>query len=515
MGVRSLINSTYTPPNHKSATENPSTVVQHINKELSYGRYTGPFSRSRLENLIGPFRSSPLGTVPKSEPNQFRIIQDLSFPRNDPSHASVNAEIDSAMFPCDWGTFTQVAEIVRNSAPGTQAATMDVDAAFRCCPITPPQQPHFIIHWDDAFYIDHNAPFGATSSGGIFGRLADAMSAIIRSYTAAECTKWVDDFVFFRSPVSSSTQSENIHYSYDLDLIQKLALRLGWPWKPEKTQVFAPTFKYLGFVWDIDAKTVHIPENKRLKYYQKLEGWLSRTTHSRKEAESVLGTLVHCSLALPDGRSRLPALSRFITSFEGKSTFSRRTPNSKTTQDVRWWKTTLSQPLPGSSIRAPPPPSSLDIWVDASTSFGIGVVFEQEWDAWKLLPGWDTDPLHRIGWAEAVALEFGIRLALHKGFHGLHLVIKSDNMGVIGALEGGKSRNSEQNLVLQRISTLLHTHSTWVSTLYTPSALNLADKPSRGIPPDGKCRTIDTFDLPSCLSPLILPRTELPNILVS
>lgn len=515
MGVRSRITTTYTPPNHKSALDHPATILQHINKELSYGRYTGPFSRSRLEHLIGPFRSSPLGTVPKAELGQFRIIQDLSYPRNNPTHDSVNAEIDSADFPCDWGTFTQVAEIVRNSTSGTQAATMDVDAAFRCCPITPQQQPHFVVHWNNTFYIDHNVPFGAASSGGVFGRLADAMAAIVRYHTKSECTKWVDDFVFFRSPVDPPTQNQDTRYSYDLDLIQQLAHRLGWPWKPEKTQPFASTFKYLGFVWDLEAKSVHIPENKKAKYGRKLDEWLTRTNHSRKEAESLLGTLVHCALALPDGRSRLPALSRFVTSFEGKSAFSRRTPNSRTTQDICWWRSILSQQDPGSSIRSPPPTSNLDIWVDASTSFGIGVVFEQEWDAWRFLPGWDADPLRKIGWAEAVALEFGIRLALHKGFQGMHLLIKSDNMGVIGALEGGKSRNAEQNIVLQRITTLLHTHSTWVSTVYTPSALNLADLPSRGIPATGKKRTLDTFRLPDCLSPLILPRPEIPNVVIS
>ncbi|KAJ6615695.1 hypothetical protein B0H10DRAFT_1716913, partial [Mycena sp. CBHHK59/15] len=51
---------TYTPPNHPSALSHPDVVQKYIRKELSERHYTGPFSKSRLELLIGPFRSSPL-----------------------------------------------------------------------------------------------------------------------------------------------------------------------------------------------------------------------------------------------------------------------------------------------------------------------------------------------------------------------------------------------------------------------------------------------------------------------
>jgi hypothetical protein len=151
--------------------------MSHIRTELSYGRYTGPFSKSKLEQLIGPFRTSPLGVVPKSD-NDFRLIQDLSFPYNDPLHNSVNSEIDIERFRCDWGTFQQAVSLVLKSPPGSLAATLDVDAAFRRCPILPSQQPNFIVAWDELFYIDHAAPFGATSSGGVFGHIADALMSI-------------------------------------------------------------------------------------------------------------------------------------------------------------------------------------------------------------------------------------------------------------------------------------------------------------------------------------------------
>ena len=509
MGVHSPPSFTYTPPNHNSALLYPEHVTSHIHKELSLGRYTGPFSRSRLEFLIGPFRTSPLGTVPKTtNSTERRIIQDLSFPRNDPKFSSVNDQINLDEFRCDWGTFNEVRNIVINAPTNSEAATLDVDAAFRCCPITPSQQRNFVIHWNDAFYIDHNAPFGATSAGGVFGRIADAKSAILASKHLGPSKNWVDDFVFFRFPILSDSSPPS--FSYSLSDIYDLASLLGWPWKLSKTRPFAPEFKYLGFVWSLSTKTVQIPLDKKLRYLSKLEPWLRTQKFSRKDAESILGTLVHCSLALPEGRSRLPAISRFATSFNyTPSPFTQKTPTPGVLSDIKWWYTQLSADFCGSSLSKPPDIAPIEFWVDASSSWGIGIVFRDEWDFWQLLPGWDKNG-QNIGWAEMISIELGLLFAIHCGFSDTHFLIKSDNQGVIQAIEGGKSRSPEQNHVLQRITLLLSSHKLWISSLYVPSSDNLVDLPSRGFPALNRTRTNSTFTLPPFLQPLLaypdLPR---------
>ena len=146
MGIKSPPSQTYTPPNHNSALAFPDHMLSHIH---TLRRYSGPFSQSKLESLIGPFWTSPLGTVPKLvDLPDHRIIQDLSFPWNDPSHSSVNDQINIDNFRCDWGTFNEIRVIVMDAPANSEAATLDVDAAFRCCPITPSQQRNFIIHWN-------------------------------------------------------------------------------------------------------------------------------------------------------------------------------------------------------------------------------------------------------------------------------------------------------------------------------------------------------------------------------
>ncbi|PPQ82671.1 hypothetical protein CVT25_009446 [Psilocybe cyanescens] len=300
MGIQTNPSTTYTPPNHTSALKHPHAVLSHIQKELSLGRYTGPFSCSRLELLIGPFRTSPLGIVLKAgTADEYRLVQDFSFPRNDQNQISVNSEINIDNFRCDW------------------AATLDVDAAFRHIPIHPSQQSSFIIGWQDLYYIDHAAPFGAASSGGIFGQTADALMAVFCS-RAIIAANWVDDFVFFRSSKpnisTSPPPTSMLHSYYTLETIYSITLPLGWPWKLSKTQPFAKIFKYLGFLWSLKHKTVQIPDDKKTRYLEKLLPWVEDQKFTLQEAESIFGTLVHCSLAVPEGRSRLPAVRATLKS---------------------------------------------------------------------------------------------------------------------------------------------------------------------------------------------------------
>ena len=501
LGIHSIPTETYIPNNHSSAIQHPQAIRTYINTELSNRRYTGPFSPSRLEALIGPFRTSPLGVVPKPTPGEFRLVQDFSYPRNNTLRPSLNSEIDTSTLSWDRGTFQDISTIVIDAPPHTQAATLDVDAAFCRCPIRPSQQPNFVISFEDLCYIDHVAPFGTASAGFAFGCVADAMMAIMRARNIGPAKNWVDDFVFFRSPTTSETflpisAPIAYTYSYDLNTIDSITQPLGWPWKHSKTKPFDFMFTYLGFVWDLNDKCVQIPDKKKAKYLDRLSPWVEGAKFTRREAESVLGTLVHCSLALPDGRSRLPSLSRFAASFNGAhSNFTRKSPPITTFRDIAWWRLHLSNEFCGSTLSRPPPPSPIGFWVDASTDWGIGIVFDGHWEAIKFREGWRSGG-RNIGWAEFIAIELGLLRAIAQGHHDKHFIIHSDNQGVIQAIQGGKSRSPEQNIVLQRILHLLATHSIWISPSYVPSSSNLANEPSRGLP---------VLNLPPSRTPLLIP----------
>jgi hypothetical protein len=191
-------------------------------------------------------------------------------------------------------------------------------------------------------------------------------------------------------------------------------------------------------------------------------------------------------------------MSRFASSFEGSSRFARRQPPASALADIQFWRELLLSAFCGSKIQHPPAPVAIEFYVDASTSWGIGVVFDGKWDWWRLRSNWRSDA-RDIGWAEMIAIELGLRTAIAAGHANTHFKVLSDNMGVIGALDSGKSRNLQQNRALQRIVALMQAHAIWMTSIYVPSAENVAHAPSRGVPARGRARALRRVEIPSCL----------------
>ncbi|QRV84674.1 hypothetical protein RhiJN_26739 [Ceratobasidium sp. AG-Ba] len=481
IGVSSSLSSTTIHPNHKSALDHPDAVLKHIAKEVDLGRYSGPYSPSELFNLIGHFRASPLGVVDKaSSPGDFRIVQDFSYPRNS-SIPSVNSEINPQDFLCTWGFFSDVVNILLSLPEGSQAATFDVDAAYRRMPVHPDDQPHIVVHWDGECWIDHCVPFGGTSSGGIFGRCGDALIHICENKGFGPVLKWVDDFLFFRSPVPGHFPHA---FAYSEQDIYELAAALGVPWKVAKTKPFSEWFQYLGFDWDIPARAVSIPPEKRQKFATKIKNWLSLKKVSLKSTQSILGSLIHCTLVVNEGRSRISGIARLTAAFSHhhRDRFITKTPTTRAIEDAKWWLNQLEHGECRTLIRPPPPRSQIECFMDASTSFGVGIVINNKYASWRLNKGWKAAG-RDIGWAEIVAVELAVGAIIGMGVRDVTVTLHSDNQGVIGAIRAGRSRNDQQNLVLQRIHTEAMAHGLCIDMQYVATKANKADAPSRGESP--------------------------------
>src|SRR5258708_8999099 len=102
-----------------------------------------------------------------------------------------------------------------------------------------------------------------------------------------------------------------------------------------------------------------------------------------------------------------------------------------------------------------------------------------------------------------VAVELGVCMAVALGLKSTHLLIKSDNQGVIGALRCQKSCNWQQNLALRRIIVLLIEHELWRTPKFVPSMENLADAPSRGRPAPRLGSHQPLFPFPTTTSHLV------------
>ncbi len=155
-------------------------VLHEFEKE----RYFGPFDEQEYcspHAVRGPFQTSPVSLVPKpnTNPLKFRHVNNLSsplHPRSFPSGVitSINHSIDADNYPCTWGTFAVVALLIARLPPGSQGAVRDVSEAYRCIPVAPNQWPGTVLRLTDSlFAINVALLFGLTSSGGIWGLIAD------------------------------------------------------------------------------------------------------------------------------------------------------------------------------------------------------------------------------------------------------------------------------------------------------------------------------------------------------
>lgn len=175
---------------------------------------------------------------------------------------------------------------------------------------------------------------------------------------------------------------------------------------------------------------------------------------------------------------------------------------------------------PRSASDPPQPPLSgdvnVEIYVDAS-AWGIGFVMDGQWLAWKFSDDRQTAKLLDINWAEMLAVELGLWTTIHwatwqarKGGQqvSLSILVRSDNAGVVKAIEKQHSSHPFQQEVLLRILDLMEEYDIQLSMKWIASMENPADNPSRGVP--GLNATLLSYvpPVPQHLADLLIPITN-------
>ena len=335
----------------------------YIAGEQAAGHYSEAFLPEDLKLLIGPFHTLPLGLVPKPHSDTLRMIQDMSYPQDDPT-PSVNLGIDSDDFPTAWGSFDQTVALVLSLPPGCLAATFDISTTYRITPVHPYQQQHLCVLWKDHVYIDRAVMFGLSSSASVFGSIGDMLVAIYEKTGFFPLLKWVDNFFVIHLPDQSWTEEE----------FMGLTGVFGVPWSPKKTRPLAPVQRYIGFEWDLNTHTVAFPPEKRSKMLTLIENWIeAEGTFLAREAASLHGKLVHLSCIFPLICPFLCSIASFSSSFLSPRAKLHATP--PLWADLSWVRFIVLN-LPNKMLLPSPLPVDLNWWGNASSLFGIGVVLE-------------------------------------------------------------------------------------------------------------------------------------------
>ncbi|RXW16082.1 hypothetical protein EST38_g9772 [Candolleomyces aberdarensis] len=475
-------------PNAASCRDHMDDIDTYLMDEVAADRMSGPFSRSEVEDILGgPFFSSPLVVVVQSQgpglKDKVRICRHLS--KGNKHADSVNSHIVKEDFPTRFDLASRVADIVASAPPGTQACALDIEKFHRTCPVLPSHKCWLVTQGRPGeFFIDHVHPFGCACASSNSGMIANAVVDIWHAKEVSPILKYEDDIGAFRSPVPGGPFSDGeFSYTYDRETLLSHVAPLCVPWHPEKGDgVFREVFTFIGFMWDLPKKTVSLPEVKRLKFLHRVSEFLQKYEARQcplAEVEKIHGSLCHVAFVYRDGRSRLPSLSNFATTFKGNR-LTKRYPSRSAISDLKWWRDKLSMPGFIRDLNLSLSPADIGLFVDACTSWGIGIYVGGKWMAFRLAPDWKTEGRH-IGWLETLAIELAVYLVYSRGFRNTHLLLHSDNQGTIGSIAKGRCRNTHINDSVRRTYDVLVPASVDITLAYVESASNPADPISRGV----------------------------------
>lgn len=484
----------FCPPNHQSVFQVRDKIEKNIQKEIAAGWMFGPFEKELVYEKLGFFRTSPLGAVENGD-GSFRPINDLSFPRNDQAIPSVNSFVNKNDFETTWDDFKIVATFFKNLIGNYLIGIFDWESAYRQIPTHPSQWAYLAIcGFDDLIYIDTRIAFGGVAGCGSFGGPADGWKRIMESkFKLVKIFRWVDDNLCIKRVAETTTM---------LDIV-RASEQLGVKTNVTKYSEFAVEQSFIGFVWNLQTKSVGLSAEKLLKRRSELDQFWIKISWTKNELETINGKLNHLTLILPQLKPYLTANFRWLASWTRP--MKRKAPLD-VLNDMLFWRTTLTSLKP---MRLIPDLVEWNVgWVgDASTEFGIGVIVGRYWGQFRWKDGWRSPvnkPPRSIAWAETATVRLGLLMvAMVHDVAGRKLSCLSDNTTTNGAAKNLRSRDFWVNEEWKLIQTLLIRLDCDMALHYVKSKDNEADLLSRGADPTKKRPFCLKVDIPLDLVDLL------------
>ena len=157
-----------------------------IKAEVDAGRLVGPLGKPAGQKV----HTSPIGLIPKSQPNQWRVIVDLSFP----TMCSVNDAIASDLASITYASVDDAVRLILQLGWGTQLVKLDLKNAYHIVPVHQQDQHLLGISWEGKSYADGALPFGLRSAPKVFSAVADMIAWTLHCAGVQHQIHYLDDF---------------------------------------------------------------------------------------------------------------------------------------------------------------------------------------------------------------------------------------------------------------------------------------------------------------------------------
>lgn len=450
------------PTNLPSALQLPAVVQAKLDKELQFGRLSGP-------SQAPPFGSrtvtSPIGLVEKhSVPGDFRLIHHLSFPPG----TSVNDGIPRDCATVSYASVDDAVRMILRLGRGCYLAKTDVKSAFRIVPVHPDDYHLLGFKWNSQYFFDKCLPFGLASSCKIFETFSSALEwAAKLKLGVKELEHILDDFLF-----GDLTEDE---CNAGLQHFLACCMELGVPIAAEKTFPAAQRIVFSGLLFDTNALMVLLPDDKLLKCRQAIHAMQGRRSTTLRQLQSLIGLLSYCTQAVVPGRAflrRLINLTIGVTRPQHHISL-----NSGARADLAAWNLFLTH-FQGRVMMLPSvweTSATLALATDSS-GVGFGAVLGDSWFYGTWPPSWQGLNITFLELYPIVA-SLGVWAS---SLTNRRILFFTDNLALVHIINKTTSRDPQIMVLVRHLVALAMQHNIHFKAKHIPGKHNvLADHLSR------------------------------------
>ena len=445
--------------NMPSVSSQPQAIREYLAVECAAGRILGPLQADSVPGL----QVNRFGLIPKKTPGEWRLIVDLSSPEG----SSVNDGEYDHLCSLKYISVEDALAEIRKLGRGTLLAKVDIQKAYRMVPVHPADRPLLGMQWEGAVYLDAALPFGLRSAPKIFTAVADAAEWVARSEGVPHIMHYLDDFLVLGRPGASECQQS-------LKTLLEVFQELGVPVAPGKLEGPATCLTFLGIEIDTSLLEVRLPAEKLHSLQVMVESFAARQACTRRELESLLGSLGHACCVVKQGKTFLRRLFELLAVARRAHHYLRL--NAAARSDLCWWLAYLAPLNQASFARSLQDyHAQFTFATDASGSVGCGAVWTHSWFQlkWQDLPPGLAEELGRdsITFKELlpVVIAAGVWGPCWGGHSG---VVYCDNQGAAAAVNSGYSKVPRIMHLLRCLFLIKARFDLELTAVYLPGELN-------------------------------------------
>ena len=415
---------------------------------MEYNAILGPFDQPLLNNI----HTSPFMTREKSNSTNRRVIIDLSFPQGKSVNAGSAKDIYlGTPFVLKLPTIDHITKRIRSLGRGCMIYKIDIKRAFRHVKLDPRDYDLLGLR-QDKWFLDTCLPFGFRHGSALFQRLSDTVHHMMRQ-RGHDVINYIDDILGIELPS---------HVDASFDALSSLLERLGFEILHNKLVTPATCVNCLGVLVNTKDFTLAVPTPKMQEILQKCQAWRQKTSCTKCQLQSLLGSLLFISKCVRSSRFFLNRLLDVLHSMHDKDQVA-LTPEAQ--RDINWFQKFLPS-FNGVAI-FDHRPIALEIELDACLQ-GLGARWGSQVFAFPLPLGYLN---YNIAHLEMLNILVALRV-WNNCWAKSRIRIACDNEAVVRVLGSGRTRDLTLAAIARNIQLQLATWDINLQVIHIPGKEN-------------------------------------------